>query len=84
MTLVHTVNYNTNDVLKEFGISVGDTFLNNEARILEPPMLKYRDDEIQPKFGAWNSSNKKFIDPKNLVKWAILNLNKRLNRNDIF
>ncbi|CAA0815012.1 Protein argonaute 5 [Striga hermonthica] len=63
--VVSANNYNSQDLVTEFGINVDTSFTTIEARVLPPPMLKYhetgRESRIEPRVGQWNMIDKVYI-----------------------
>ncbi|KAL6524556.1 hypothetical protein OROHE_016227 [Orobanche hederae] len=55
------------------GISISNSFVQAEGRILTPPKLVLGNREhIIPKNGWWNIKDKKFMEPTRLENWAIV------------
>ncbi|KAL6583710.1 hypothetical protein OROMI_002999 [Orobanche minor] len=55
------------------GISISNSFVQAEGRILTPPKLVLGNGEhVIPKNGWWNIKDKKFIEPTRLENWAIV------------
>ncbi|KAL6559349.1 hypothetical protein OROGR_004466 [Orobanche gracilis] len=55
------------------GISISNSFVQAEGRILTPPKLVLGNGEhIIPKNGWWNIKDKKFVEPTRLENWAIV------------
>lgn len=66
------IPYNMDPTIKGFGIEVGKTFQNVDARVINPPNLKYKNKIVKPFNGTWNAET--FLEVKqNKVKWCILN-----------
>jgi eukaryotic translation initiation factor 2C len=70
-SLLDRIPYNMDQTIKGFGIEVGKDFQNVEARIIDPPSLKYRNKSLKPNYGSWNAGT--FLEVKqNRIKWCIL------------
>jgi len=70
--LMDRIPYNMDPTIKGFGIEVGKTFQNVDARVIDPPNLKYKNKIVKPFNGTWNAET--FLEVKqNKVKWCILN-----------
>ncbi|KAJ1956405.1 hypothetical protein EC988_001365, partial [Linderina pennispora] len=68
--LLDTAN---NPDLKAFGITVSQQLEKFDARVLQTPQLKFRDDQvITPSHAHWQADRQKVIDGKQLVSWAII------------
>ncbi|KAJ7641742.1 argonaute-like protein [Roridomyces roridus] len=70
--------YGQSEYVRQFGITVNEAAgpLRLNARILEPPTLRYgrgsRQPTITPKDGAWNMVDKKFIEPIPIPHWVLV------------
>ncbi|VEN35455.1 unnamed protein product, partial [Callosobruchus maculatus] len=72
--------FRDNPFLKEFGISIGETFELVNARVLEPPRLKYNGGrEATPNRGAWDIRSQRFLNAKPLQKWVVLCLDRNVS-----
>ncbi|XP_066262501.1 protein argonaute-4-like isoform X2 [Euwallacea similis] len=68
--------------LREFGFSVSDKFEVTDARVLPPPSLLYGNNvEVKVDKGVWRNEN--FLKPKKISKWAVLNLDSYVKRNQL-
>ncbi|GJQ76738.1 AGO2 [Trypoxylus dichotomus] len=76
---VNNLNYNSNPIMREFGLTVDTHPQEVVARILEPPLLQYRDFTKQVNKGVWMPG--KFLDGGILEKWIILCLDDRTQDN---
>ncbi|XP_054718038.1 protein argonaute-4-like [Uloborus diversus] len=59
--------------MKEFGITVNPKPLVPIGRVIEPPNLKYMDEEVvRPKDGSWNMKGKEFFISVKIESWVLL------------
>ncbi|PAN17712.1 hypothetical protein PAHAL_3G150900 [Panicum hallii] len=71
-------NYDSDPMLRACGISVAPKFTQIEGRILQAPKLKAGNGEdIFPRNGKWNFTNKKLIQTCSVDKWAVVNFSAR-------
>lgn len=82
---VGQMQYNQSDKLRAFGIDVADQrFIQVDARRLPPPGIQYSNGVANPSKGAWRMDfgrqHMKFLDPKNCLKWCVLNTDSYLDR----
>jgi hypothetical protein len=67
-----------NPQLAQWGIQVGSSLLTVSARVMHPPIVKYKDGrsdkekKIIPKFGSWNLADTKFFIGSNLGLWTYI------------
>jgi hypothetical protein len=59
----------------KFGLTVGQGLITVNARVLQPPQIKYKnyqqkDQSVTPNFGSWNMANIKFHTGSNLGNWT--------------
>nr|CAH7757145.1 unnamed protein product [Callosobruchus chinensis] len=73
---IQNAGYRDNPFLKEFGISIGEDFELVNARVLDPPRLKYSGSEAIPNRGAWDIRSKRFLNARPLKKWVVLCLDR--------
>ncbi|XP_020973401.1 protein argonaute 5 isoform X2 [Arachis ipaensis] len=77
-------NFNNDKYAREFGISVAADLPLVDARVLQPPMLKYHDSGkekmVNPQMGAWNMINKKMYGGGTVQHWTCINFSRRVNR----
>ncbi|KAK0206676.1 argonaute-like protein [Desarmillaria ectypa] len=70
--------YGQSDYVRHFGMSVNSAAgpLQIQARILQPPTLKYgqgsKQATIVPRDGAWNMVDKSFFRPAQIGVWAVV------------
>ncbi|TVT97533.1 hypothetical protein EJB05_57220, partial [Eragrostis curvula] len=82
MTVLHDAlqrsNYDSDAMLRACGISIAPNFTQVEGRVLQAPKLKAANGEdIFPRNGRWNFTNKKFINTCTVEKWAVVNFSAR-------
>ncbi|RDY14406.1 Protein argonaute 4, partial [Mucuna pruriens] len=71
-------NYGSEPMLRSCGISISTGFTEVEGRVLPAPRLKFGNGEdINPRNGRWNVSNKKFMEPSKVERWAVANFSAR-------
>ncbi|ESW18198.1 hypothetical protein PHAVU_006G021200 [Phaseolus vulgaris] len=71
-------NYGSEPLLRNCGISISTGFTEVEGRVLPAPRLKFGNGEdINPRNGRWNVSNKKFVEPSKVERWAVANFSAR-------
>lgn len=76
--ILNQIQYNNADAVKGFGLKVGDQFAEIPARILDAPMLQYKDRDIKPARGEWRAEGVNFIQAERAVIWGFLVLDNRL------
>ncbi|ERL91353.1 hypothetical protein D910_08685 [Dendroctonus ponderosae] len=67
-------NFNQSPTVKEFGFSVGDQFLQLDARVLQPPELKYKSSVCKVSKGVWRSNT--FLNPATINSWTFVCANR--------
>ncbi|KAK3134663.1 hypothetical protein QOZ80_5BG0409160 [Eleusine coracana subsp. coracana] len=82
MTVLHDAlqrsNYDSDPILRACGISIAPNFTQVEGRVLQAPKLKAGNGEdIFPRNGRWNFTNKKLIQTCTVDKWAAVNFSAR-------
>ncbi|PON32555.1 Exonuclease/helicase-like [Parasponia andersonii] len=79
--IVKKNNYSEEDLVKEFGIHVGNEMAMVDARVLPPPLLLYhgtgREATENPRMGQWNMINKKLVNGGVVDYWACVNFSSR-------
>lgn len=75
--LLDKINYGMDPTIKGFGIQVDKRFEQTEARVIDPPKLKYKDNTlVTPERGVWKEE--KYLEVRNdKIKWCILNVDNR-------
>lgn len=70
------LQYGQSEYVRNFGMTIEESPLSTNARIIPPPKLKYniasRQPSIEPEYGAWNMIDKKFYEASTIVRWAVL------------
>ncbi|OMP10379.1 Argonaute/Dicer protein, PAZ [Corchorus olitorius] len=75
---VRSNQYDEDPLLSECGISIGKQLTEVDGRVLETPKLKVGErDTCFPNKGRWNFNNKKFLDPKAIERWIVVNFSAR-------
>ncbi|OEL24890.1 Protein argonaute 4B, partial [Dichanthelium oligosanthes] len=71
-------NYDSDPMLRACGISVASKFTQIEGRVLQAPKLKAGNGEdIIPRSGRWNFTNKRMFQTCSVDKWAAVNFSAR-------
>ncbi|KAM7274963.1 hypothetical protein ACFE04_016829 [Oxalis oulophora] len=73
--MVKRNNFGGNELVsREFGIEVSANLATIEARVLNPPQVKYhpsgRESTVNPRFGSWNMINKKMYLGSKIDSWT--------------
>ncbi|KAJ3646696.1 hypothetical protein Zmor_024272 [Zophobas morio] len=72
MKSLDEVRYNNDPCIREFGFSVNNQFERLDARVLEPPTLKYKNDAtVKPSRGVWRADRHKFLVGATIRQWTI-------------
>ncbi|KAK0217148.1 argonaute-like protein [Armillaria fumosa] len=77
-TGIQVLAYGQSRYVRDFGLDIktGSLPMDNPARIINPPELKYgqgsKPATIRPKDGAWNLVDKKFTKPMSLGSWIVV------------
>ncbi|XP_023519443.1 protein argonaute 5 [Cucurbita pepo subsp. pepo] len=83
-TMVEGNRYNTDDIVKDFGIEVRSELCNVDARVLPSPSLSYHEtggeSRVDPRMGQWNMINKKMINGGTVEHWACVTFSSRLDK----
>ncbi|KAF9463147.1 Piwi domain-containing protein [Collybia nuda] len=66
-------DYQNSEFIVESGMVVNASPISISGRILDPPKMKYGENEVRPRDGAWNVVNQKLHTPKALTCWAVVN-----------
>ncbi len=70
----------------EFGVAVGTGLITVAARVLDPPIVKYRDSKglretsVLPDGGSWNMRDIKFHTGSNLGRWTYIRFTSNRDR----
>ncbi|KAG8378708.1 hypothetical protein BUALT_Bualt07G0013300 [Buddleja alternifolia] len=71
---VKSNNYEAEPLLQSCGVSINTSLVQVEGRVLSPPTLKMGSgDYIVPRNARWNIKDKKFVEPKRLEHWSVVN-----------
>ncbi|KAJ3796816.1 argonaute-like protein [Lentinula aff. detonsa] len=79
--------YGQSDYVRNFGMSIPQTRATKiQARVLNPPVLRYgqrsQQPTITPANGQWNMRNKQFFKPIEILHWAIVIYERKQRFND--
>ncbi|XP_057325397.1 protein argonaute-2-like [Microplitis mediator] len=83
-SVLHSMNFNDNLTMREFGISLNGQLEKVDARVLEPPSLKYKDiKSLKVQKGVWRAG--KFLTAQNIPddSWTVLNLSSDCKEEEI-
>lgn len=83
-SVLHSMNFNDNLTMREFGISLNGQLEKIDARVLEPPSLKYKDiKSLKVQKGVWRAG--KFLTAQNIPdnSWTVLNLSSDCKEEEI-
>ncbi|KAK4880345.1 hypothetical protein RN001_008491 [Aquatica leii] len=72
---IRAANFARDDSAREFGISVNENFAQIQARVLDPPKLKYANNQVMPRKGVWRAE--KFDLSERLSNWCIFSADDR-------
>ncbi|KAJ7521394.1 hypothetical protein O6H91_19G051600 [Diphasiastrum complanatum] len=70
------VNYNSDGLIKEFGIKFEERMMVVQGRILEAPLLKFGTGEEVPRNGRWNLNNKTVARGAQIANWVVVSFTK--------
>jgi eukaryotic translation initiation factor 2C len=77
-TGIQVLAYGQSRYVRDFGLDIktGSLPMENPARIINPPELKYgqgsKQATVRPVGGAWNLVDKKFTKPMSLGSWIVV------------
>ncbi|KAK0435068.1 Piwi-domain-containing protein [Armillaria borealis] len=77
-TGIEVLAYGQSRYVRDFGLDIktGSLPMDNPARIINPPELKYglgsKQATVRPKDGSWNLVDKKFFKPMSLGHWIVV------------
>lgn len=82
MRTIQSNSYNKDKLVSEdFGMRVREQLTSIDARVLQPPNLKYygsgAGSEVEPSVGQWNMINLKMINGGTVNYWAIVNFSRQ-------
>ncbi|KAJ7878523.1 argonaute-like protein [Mycena olivaceomarginata] len=67
--------YGQSEYVRKFGLTVDNTLLSTQARILKAPTLKYGPGNapiVNPTNGMWNMADKKLFRPATIAAWVMV------------
>ncbi|KAI9921408.1 hypothetical protein PsorP6_002057 [Peronosclerospora sorghi] len=68
-------SFNTDPMLRAFGLEVHSRIVETTGRQLPPPNIEYsRGERESPRDGAWNMRGKQFNTPVQFKSWAVISL----------
>ncbi|KAK4489003.1 hypothetical protein RD792_004794 [Penstemon davidsonii] len=71
---VKSNKYEAEPLLQSCGISINNSLVQAEGRVLSAPRLKLGNGEnIIPRNGWWNIKDKKVVEPEKLEQWVVVN-----------
>ncbi|XP_031786529.1 protein argonaute-2 [Nasonia vitripennis] len=86
MNAFNSMRHNEDPCMKEFGVSVSGEFETVPARVLDPPQLRYQNQNVTVIKGAWRASQ--FVQPSQLIEndntWTVLNLDYRTRDDKLY
>ncbi|XAR59689.1 hypothetical protein NMG60_11015612 [Bertholletia excelsa] len=74
--MVRHNNYNSDELVKEFGLNVNAELTNVDARVLPTPMLQYHNSRETPRVGAWNMIEKKMVNGGRVDFWTCVSFSR--------
>lgn len=83
MKLVEQIRHNQSSTVKGFGLQVDLNFAKVPARLLDPPVIQYKNRKVTPSRGVWRGENMEFLMPEVANEWGILNTNFRTKQNEL-
>lgn len=82
MDLLRNINYKGVETIKQFGLVVGENFIDVNSHILDPPKLQYKENVVTiKKPGQWDAA--KFLDAQRCTNWGILVMDSRTQNDKI-
>jgi eukaryotic translation initiation factor 2C len=70
------LEYGQSEYVREFGMTVANEPIRIQARVMNPPALRYHPSSKQPsakpRDGAWNLIDKRMFSPSNIAHWMIV------------
>uniref|UniRef100_A0A162A543 Piwi domain-containing protein n=1 Tax=Daucus carota subsp. sativus TaxID=79200 RepID=A0A162A543_DAUCS len=80
MEMTRQNGYNGDELVNEFGIQVGREMTSIDARVLNPPRVKYhptsRESIVEPFVGQWNMIDKKMVNGGVVKSWTCVNFSR--------
>ncbi|KAH9062680.1 argonaute-like protein [Lactarius vividus] len=80
------LEYGQSEYVREFGMTVANEPIRIQARVMNPPTLRYHQSSKQlsarPRDGAWNLIDKRMFTPSNVAQWIIIIYERQQRFND--
>ncbi|KAH9045386.1 argonaute-like protein [Lactarius pseudohatsudake] len=80
------LEYGQSEYVREFGMTVSNEPIRIQARVMNPPTLRYHQSSKQPtarpRDGAWNLIDKRMFTPTNVADWMIVVYERQQRFND--
>jgi eukaryotic translation initiation factor 2C len=80
------LEYGQSQYVREFGMTVAQEPIRIQARIMNPPTLRYHQSSKQPitkpRDGAWNLIDKRMFTPCSVVNWMVIIYERQQRFND--
>ncbi|KAH9179679.1 Piwi domain-containing protein [Lactarius sanguifluus] len=80
------LEYGQSEYVREFGMTVANEPIRVQARIMNPPTLRYHQSSKQPsarpRDGAWNLIDKRMFTQSNVANWMIVVYERQQRFND--
>ncbi|KAH9179683.1 argonaute-like protein [Lactarius sanguifluus] len=80
------LEYGQSEYVREFGLTVANEPIRIQARVMNPPTLRYHQSSKQPsarpRDGAWNLIDKRMFTPTNVANWMIVVYERQQRFND--
>ncbi|KDR77481.1 hypothetical protein GALMADRAFT_266956 [Galerina marginata CBS 339.88] len=77
------MQHGQSNYVNQFGLKIDTEPLKIDARILDPPKLRYGSEGAQPivvpRDGAWNMLSKRFYRPARIARWMMVIYDSRFN-----
>ncbi|KAJ7061541.1 argonaute-like protein [Mycena amicta] len=72
---LQVLQYGQSEYILKFGMDISSDLITSQARVLQPPRLKYggvgAKATVDPRGGAWNMADKKFVEPAKITYWVL-------------
>ncbi|KAJ7061559.1 ribonuclease H-like domain-containing protein [Mycena amicta] len=72
---LQVLQYGQSEYIRKFGMNISSDLITSQARVLQPPRLKYggvgAKATVDPRGGSWNMADKKFIEPAGITYWVL-------------
>ncbi|ESK90827.1 argonaute-like protein [Moniliophthora roreri MCA 2997] len=82
---LNLLQHGQSDYVRNFGMSIRQSAFPMEidARVIVPPRLMYgqgsKQPSVDPRNGQWNLMDKKFVQPQQINRWAVITFEPRFN-----